>query len=133
MNIFEQAAILKFRFASNKGPLATEQLFDMPLSSKTGFDLDSVAKTVNQELKAMAEESFVATASNPAKTILETKLEVVKHVIATKMKLAQDNQEAAARASERNRLREILGQKEDQALLDLSPEELKKRLAALGG
>lgn len=60
MNIFEIAAIQKFRFPTIKGEVTTEALWDMPLVSKNGFDLDDVAKTVNAALKSVTEESLLS-------------------------------------------------------------------------
>lgn len=131
MNIFEQASINKTRFASTKGDLTTEQLWDLPLTSKSGFDLDTLAKSVNAELKATAEESFVATSTNPAKAVLEHKLEILKHIIAVKLAQNEAHRMAAQRATERRKLLDILGQKEDQALAALTPEEIRERLAKL--
>lgn len=132
MNIFEQATRQKFRFESIKGELTVEQLWDMPLTSKNGFDLDTVAKEVNRGLKACSEESFVNTNHNPAVDRLEAKLEVVKHVIAVKLAEADERAKAADRKAEKERLLEILHQKKDQDLLGLSREELEKRIADLG-
>ncbi|MFW9602789.1 MAG: hypothetical protein ACMV1B_10780, partial [Prevotella sp.] len=61
MNLFEIATREKFRFASIKGELSVEQLWDVSLTSKTGFDLDTIARTVNQESKETDTESFVQT------------------------------------------------------------------------
>lgn len=132
MNIFEQATRQKIRFPSIKGELTTEQLWELPLTSRTGFDLDSVAREVNRDLKETAEESFVATRANPARAQLELKLELVKHVIAVKITEAESREQAAARAQERQRLQEILNKKQDAALEGLSVEEIQKRLTELG-
>jgi hypothetical protein len=51
MNIFEQATRRAIRFESAKGDLSVEQLWDLPLQSRNQFDLDTVAKTVNRQLK----------------------------------------------------------------------------------
>jgi hypothetical protein len=131
MNIFEQATRRKLRFASMRGEVTTELLWDIPLTSKTGFDLDSIAKGVNKELKATAEESFVATEHNPAKVELEIKLDVLKHIIAVKLAEAEDRKKASERAAEKQRLLDILHEKKDEALKDLSVEELQQRLDAL--
>jgi len=66
VTIFEKATQEKFRYPSTKGLLTTEQLWELPLTAKSGFSLDDVAKAVNAELKAIDTESFVATAPNPA-------------------------------------------------------------------
>lgn len=131
MNIFEQAARKKLRFNSVKGPLSAEHLFDLPLSSKTGFDLDSVAKAVNAALKAETEESFVSTVSNPRKADLELALEIVKHVIAGRIAENEALRQKEARRAERDRLIGALANKEEQAIASMSADEIKKRLAEL--
>lgn len=133
INIFEQAARQALRFPSAKGLLTVEQLWQLPLQSKTGFDLDSIAIDINRQLKALAEESFVSQGNNPAKAQLELQLELLKHIITAKQAENADARARADRLSERTRLVEILGKKQDQALESLSPDELKARIAALGG
>jgi hypothetical protein len=131
MNIFEQATKLALRFPSTKGDLTTEQLWDLPLQAKDNFDLDSVAKAINKRLKDISDESFVSTKVSAAQTIAELKLEVVKHVIAVRLEEADDNRKRAARVAEKNKLLGILGDKQDEALKTLTPEEIKKRIAEL--
>ena len=132
MNIFEQASQQKLRFPSVKGELTTEQLWDLPLQSKNQFDLDTVAKTVNNELKNVTEESFVATTTSPVKTILELKFEIVKHVIAVRIATNAAARDQAARKAEKDKLIGILADKQDEALKGLTPEEIQTRIAALG-
>lgn len=132
MNIFEQASRLKLRFPSVRGDLTTEQLWDMPLTSKNDFNLDRVARTVNAEIKSMDEESFVDTSSNPAKRLAELKLEIVKVVIADRQDANARNLLAASRAEERQRLLAALAKKDDQALNEMSADDIKKRLNELG-
>lgn len=131
MNIFEQASRKKIRFASDRGELTTEQLWDLPLLSKNGFDLDTVAKAVNSQLKAVSEESFVTTTVKPQQSELELKLEILKHVIAVKVEEREKAKKAADRKVERERLLALLDQKQQAALAELSPEEIQKRLAEL--
>lgn len=130
-NIFEQASATKLRFASDRGDLTTEQLWDLPLQSKTQFDLDSLAKSVNAQLKAVAEESFVSTNSNPASARLTLQLEILKHIIAVKLNNAAAVKERATRSAEREKLVSILADKQDEQLKSLTPEELAKRIAEL--
>ena len=42
IDIFKQAAKAKLRFPSSKGELRVEDLWDLPLTSKTGPSLDSL-------------------------------------------------------------------------------------------
>jgi transcriptional accessory protein Tex/SPT6 len=133
MNIFEQATRQALRFSSNRGELSTEQLWDLPLTKRDGFDLDTIAKTVNAQLKTLSEESFVTKSQNPAKDSLELKLEILKHIIAVKLKEAEDRRNAAERATERQKLLDILAEKQAGALKELSVEDIQKRLAELQG
>ena len=130
-NLFMQATREKFRFQSNKGDLSVEQLWDMPLTSCTGFDLDTVAKAVNSDLKGANEESFVNTTNNPAVSRLQNKLEVVKAIIEIKLAEAEAAKKRAEKAAERQRLMEVLHSKKDQELQGLSVEEIERRLSQL--
>lgn len=132
-NIFEHASRVKTRFPSNRGDLTTEQLWDLPLQSKSGFDLDSVAKAVNSQLKAVTEESFVSTGTNPAKSKLEHMLETVKHVIAVRLRENAEAATKAARAAERQKLVDALSDKQDAAIKDMTPDQIKARIEELDG
>ncbi len=131
-SLFEQAGIQKLRFPSVRGDLMTEQLWDLPLQSKNQFDLDTVAKEVNASLKAVTEESFVSTTTSPAKAKYELMLEIMKHVIAYKLKVNEEHRVKAERAAKKDKLVAILGEKQDAALKELSAEELAKQIAELG-
>lgn len=130
-NIFKQAAELKMRFPSVRGFLIAEQLFDLPLTSKNGFDLDTVAKDVNKLLKEQAEESFVSTTENPLATTYQLMLDIVKEIIADKLAEAAAARTRTKNAAERNRLLELLDEKNNDELKGLSKEELQKRINEL--
>lgn len=132
-DLFVTASRSKLRFSSQRGDLTTEQLWDLPLTSKSGFDLDSVAKAVNAELKTSVEESFVSTASNPTKSRLELQLDVVKFVIAVRMQenaLVVQRQQSLA---QRQQVVQALERKQFAAIDALTPEELQARLAEIDG
>jgi len=131
INIYKQASILALRFPSLKGGLTVEQLWELPLTSRTGFDLDNTAKAVNAELKLEAEESFVETSTNPAKARLELMLEILKDVISTKQEQAKAAVKAKANREEKARLLEVLHGKKDEALQALTPAEIQARIDAL--
>ena len=130
-NLFLQATREKFRFESSKGDLSVEQLWDLPLTSRTGFDLDTVAKAVNTYLKSSNEESFVNVSNNPAVSRLQAQLEVVKAIIEVKLVQAEAAKKRAEKAAERQRLMEVLHSKKDQELQGLSVEEIERRLSQL--
>ena len=133
MDIFENASRVKLRFSSLRGPLTVEDLWDVPLTSRNAFDLDAVAKAANTELKAAGEESFVVTKANPAKALAELRMEVVKHVIAVRLKEAEESRNRVARQLEKARLLEALSSKQDDAMRAMSDEDIKARIAAIDG
>ena len=128
--LFIKATRQAWRFPSVKGLISTEQVWQLPLQSRDGFDLDSVAKAVNAEVKQQAEESFVT----PTKTddTSRQKLELVRYVINVKIAERDAAANAKAKAEEKQKILDILGKKADAALEAASEEELRKRLAELG-
>ena len=131
MSIFEQASRLKLRFASVKGELTIEHLWGLPLQSKTSFDLDTVAKAVARDLKAVTEESFVVETS-PTNTVLITAL-LGSASAMTAVRLAENAAATnrSARSAERQKLLGILADKQDESLKNLTPEQIQKRLDEL--
>lgn len=129
-DLFERAARNKFRFSSSIGSLTTEQLFDLPLTGR-GANLDNVARTVNAELQAESEQSFVATTPSVRKGELEAKLEIVKAIIARKIATAEVAANRAAKADKRRQLLDALARKDEQELTTASRDELLKQLEQL--
>lgn len=133
MNLFEKATRGAFRFPTGKGELTVEQLWQLPLLARgiNTVDLDTVARTINNELKALGEESFVVKGTNPKRAELTYKLEIVKYIIDVKQSEASDAEKRVARHQERAKLTELLEKKNNQELEGLSKEEIEKKLAAL--
>ena len=129
--MFEKATRQALRFPSNRGLLTTEQLWELPLQSKTGLDLNNVAKSVNTELKGATEEDFVNTRANPEKTRLELMMEIVKHIIATKQAENEAQRTTAEKRAKRQQLLEIMAEKQNEGLKGLSVEDLQKQIDAL--
>lgn len=132
--MFEKATRNKYRYPSVKGDLNSEQLWELPLQSKSGFDLDNVAKEINHRLKEQEEDSFVVTSTaNPLKTELADKLAIVVYVIQTKQAENEAARSMAARKAEREQLLEILHSKKNAEMLGLSTSEIEARIKALEG
>lgn len=129
--VFIKATRKKFRFPSDKGELTVEQLWELPLTSRNGFNLNSIAIGVNTELRSLTEESFVEVDPNPRRSQLRDMLEIVKYVIATRQAEAKAANEKVAKAALRENLREALAAKKTEQLNSLSVEELEAQLAAL--
>lgn len=130
-NIFEYATRNKLRFASIRGELSAEQLWDVPLRAKDDFNLNNVAKAANKALKDISEDSFVETKKTPEHTRREIALEVVKYVIEVKVAEEKAAETRAARKLEKQKLMEILAEKQAGKLSELTEKELQKRIAAL--
>jgi hypothetical protein len=131
-NIFEYATRNKLRFASIRGELSIEQLWDVPLRSREpDFNLNAVAKAANKALKEISEESFVETTKTPEHARREAALEVVKYVIEIKLAEEAAAKDRAAKKQEKEKLLTILAEKQDGKLSELSEKELQKRIAAL--
>lgn len=132
MDIYKFAAQNRLRFSSVRGDLTAEQLFQLPLRSGTGFDLDTVARAINAGLKEMTEESFVEdTAANPQKEALRVGLEVVKDVIATKQAENRATRTRMENAAQRKKILDAISAKKDEKLTQSTIEDLEKQLAAL--
>lgn len=132
MNIFEEASRLKLRFESPRGELTVENLWDLPLSSTVANkpNLDDLAKGLNRQLKSTDDTSFVNPKSN-VNAILQLKFDLVLHVLRTKQ---ADNSAALQRREleeRRNKLREALASKEEQALTSKTADEIRAELAEL--
>ncbi len=130
-NVFEYATRTKLRFASTRGELTVEQLWDTPLRSRDDFNLNAVAKSASRALKEVSEESFVETSKTAEHSRREVALEVVKYVIETKLAEEQAAETRAERKKEKEKLLQILAEKQDGKLSELSERDLKKRIAEL--
>lgn len=130
-NLFMKASRRKLRFDSTRGALTVEDLWDLPLTSSKGFDLNAVGQTIIRELREHGEESLVTTSVDPRKGELELALEIVKTVIATKQADNAKALAASARREERAKILDALARKDDEALTTASRDELLDRLAKI--
>lgn len=131
MNLFEKAVREKTRFDTIKGIITVEQLWDMKLTSKDGYDLDTLAQNIYKDLKESSEISFITPKSNEKQKDLEFRLELVKHIIDTKMAEAKAKNEAAVKAETKKKIMERIAKKQDEAMDSMSIEDLQKQLDSL--
>lgn len=130
MNLIELAVRNKYRFQTNQGLVTVEDLFDLPLQSAHGASLDAVAIALNKQIKELGEESFVGETPVGSQK-LNNQLEIVTYVIAIKKEANAKVTEAAAKASQKAKIEELIARKQDSALEEKSLEELQKELASL--
>lgn len=131
-NLFEEATRKRVRFSTVRGDITVEDLWDLPLQSTKGdFDLDAVAKACNRDVKATEEESFVKPKSAGAASIASLKLDVVKHVIAVKMKAKEDAELKAKKLANRQIIMAAMERKQNAQIESMSMEDLEKALKEL--
>jgi len=120
VEIFEVASRRKYRYPY-KGYITTEDLWD--LSPK---DLDFVYKSLMKTKKTLCEESLSAQTNKDDD--LETQINIVKYVYTTKEVEYNDRKKAAENAEKRRHILEILAQKKDESLRNMSEADLLKLL-----
>ena len=130
-NIFQYATRNKLRFTSIRGELTIEQLWDIPLRSRDDFNLNTIAKAANKALKEVSEESFVETTKTAAHVRCEAAMDVIKYIIDTKLVEEKAAVVRTERKQEKEKLLNILAEKQAGKLSELSEKELQKRIAAL--
>jgi hypothetical protein len=128
--MFEEATRHKFRFTSSQGDLSTEDLWDLQLTttSQARASLNDIAISISKRLKAVPEEDFVNDAPKRDR-ILETKFEIVKHIIAVKKAEVLAAKTRAENKKRNEKIREIIDMKGDASLQRKSVKELEKMLA----
>lgn len=129
--MFEKATRLKLRFETVKGLISVEDLWELPLTSKNQFDLDSVAKGISKKLKSMDEESFVTPVVVCGKIELSLRFDIVKHIIAVKLNEREDRISESTKKDKKDNILRLIKQKRDEAFSTKSIEELEAELEGL--
>jgi hypothetical protein len=119
--MFEKASRLRLRF-QYKGLISTEDLWDLKLES-----LDEIYKNLNKQLQETEGESLLSRKSDNLEP-LRLKIEIVKHVFTTRLQEIESKQNQIANAQHKQKLMEALENKQQEKLLNMSEEDLKKEL-----
>ncbi len=121
--MFEKASRMKLRFATAKGFLTVEDLWDLPLT-KGQTNLDDIAKNLHRTLKEAEEVSFVKTATRKNVEV-DLGLQIVKHIIADKLAKAEATKTAMDKRAYRAKIDRALAAREEKDLGEKTVEELK--------
>lgn len=124
--MFEKASRMRLRFDTVKGMLSVEDLWDLPLTSNTGkANLDDIARGLNKRLKNTDDVSFVVKEHKSDETV-QLGFDIVKHII--DVRIAENEVQATAKANKEKKqmLLGIIAQKENEQLLNMPMDELKK-------
>ena len=122
-DLFIIAARKKFRFASNKGHLCAEDLFDLSLTS-----LDAVAVAIDEQVQKVGRKSFINKRADSTKDI-EDALSIVKFVIETKQDEIEAKKTRAEKAARRQFLNGLKDKKAMQEMEGMTLAEIEKELA----
>ena len=123
LNMFEQASRSKLRFKAQNGLIATEDLWDLPLTH-----LDVIAKGLRKELRE-TEDSFIDEKKGNNK--LELRFEIVKYVITTKIAERDALKLKAEKAAKRQRILAVMEGVQNEVDKGKSIAELQKELDSL--
>lgn len=123
-NIFEYAVRNKIRFPF-KGMISVEDLWDLSVTN-----LDSIYKTLNNQVKQSEEESLLTTKTS-VDTELEVQIAIVKHIVSVKLEEREAREKAAAKKAQKQKIMSIIATKEDEALQNSSVDDLRKMLDEL--
>lgn len=124
MNIFEKATREKIRF-NYRGTITVEDLWDLPVEA-----LDDIFKSLNARLKESQSESLLSKKTSD-NDILETKIEIIKYIVTIKLAEAEAREKAYANAAKKQKILEIIKEKQDADLKGMSIEELQAMITNL--
>lgn len=122
--MYKEASQQKLRFATTKGSLSVEQLWDLSLT-----DLSTCVKNVKKILKKTddSELSFLDDTQTVDKEN-ELRFAILKDVYLTKKAENEARRTAAARKEHEQKILALIQRKKDQSLENMSIEDLEKML-----
>lgn len=125
-DLFFNAAKNKYRFPSERGNLTVEHLFDLDMKS-----LDKIYGTLCEQKDSKPKKSLLSP-REVGDVELDEKISIVAQVYEYKDSVLDKRKKAAERSRDRQKLLDILAKKKEEALENLSEEELLKKLRELG-
>jgi len=125
MNLYQQAARLKFRFPSQMGLLTLEDLWDLKLPY-----LDDIAQELHKQVKDLPEVSFIGKNTNDP-TFVVARFEIVKNVIATLLLEKEERENRVKKKNHFDTLWSILQKKKYYSFKNLPMENLEKKVREL--
>lgn len=121
--IYEAAIRNKYRFPY-KGMITIEDLWDLNFTA-----LDNIYKSLNSEKKQDSEDSLITPVV--ANTEIENKIAIVKYVYEVKKAEADARKLASENRKKKERIMEIIANRQDAALQNMSDDELKAMLESM--
>jgi len=125
VNLFEVATRNNYQFPF-RGLINVIDLWDLSLTN-----LDSVFKILNAEVKKSEEESLLNTKSKEDEE-LSNKIEIVKYIVGVKLAEKEAKEDEKKNREMKQRLLAIKAKRQNEALENLSDEDLDRAIAELG-
>ena len=123
-NMFEVATREKMRFPF-KGMISVEDLWDLSVQN-----LDKVFKILNSQRKEAQEESLLNVKSSEDE-VLDTQIAIVKYIVGVKLEEQAARVKAAENKEKKQKIMALMAKKDDEAMENMSKEELQKLLDEL--
>lgn len=124
VNLFEVATRENYLFPF-KGMINVIDLWNLSLTN-----LDYVFKTLNAEVKKSEEESLL-NAKTKEDEELTNKIEIIKYIVNKKLAEKEARENEKKNKEKKQRILEIKAKRQDEALENMSDEDLDKLLADL--
>ena len=122
MENFKLASQQKLRFQTARGPLTTEQLWDLSVN-----DLDALAVSLETEHNQSGKKSFLTKTSTKDKTA-KLKFDIVLDILTTKVDEMQAASEALEIREHNKKIIALISEKQDESLKGKSIKQLEAML-----
>lgn len=122
MSDFKQASRLRLRFATSRGNLSPEQLWDLNLT-----DLGILIRAVKKLLKKSEDEelAFLDTVQSEVDTTEQLRFDILKDIYLTKQKENQEKREAKEAKDFNAKIDALIAEKQEEGLKGKTIEELE--------
>ena len=121
--MFEKASRIKLRFDTSRGLVSVEDLWDLPLVARNRPNLDDIARELYKQLKNDDDVSFVLKEKKSDETV-QLRFDIVRHIIEVRLAEEEAAKKAKANKEQKQKLLEIIANKQDEVLKGKNIEEL---------
>lgn len=108
-----------------KGMIGVEDLWDLSLTN-----LDNIFKNLKSQERKASEESLLNVRSKEDQELTK-KIEIIKYIVSVKLADMESARKAAENKEKKQKIMALMAKKDDEAMENMSKEELEKMLAEL--
>ena len=128
-DLFKKATKQNVVYPTTKGVLTLNDLWNIPLESKspTAVTLDSILVSLDTELrKEKASTSFINKSSTSTASVKQLAFDVAHEILVERLEDKKANETRLAENQRKDRIKELIVEKKEDNLKNLSLEELEK-------